>query len=236
MERMFSMLNKLWGIMILVGILVAACNGRIGSVGTAAIDSSKDAVMLCITMLGILSFWMGLMRIAERGGVIAGLSKKLKPVLRFLFPQIPPGHVANEQIAANMIANIFGLGWAATPAGLKAMERLEALEESRRKEMGTENGAAKRKKGHQTKPAPVPRGTANAEMCTFLIMNISSLQLIPVNIIAFRSQYGSVNPAEIIGPAILATVISTITAVIFCKFAQIFKFILYKSLIQSLAS
>ena len=160
------------------------------------------------------------MRIAERGGVIAGLSRKLKPVLRFLFPQIPPGHVANEQIAANMIANIFGLGWAATPAGLKAMESLEELEESRRKEMGTENGAAKRKKGHQTKTAPVPRGTANAEMCTLLIMNISSLQLIPVNIIAFRSQYGSVNPAEIIGPAILATVISTITAVIFCKFVQ----------------
>ncbi len=86
--------------------------------------------------------------------------------------------------------------------------------------MEVQNGAAKRKKGHRTKPAPVPRGTANAEMCTFLIMNISSLQLIPVNIIAFRSQYGSVNPAEIIGPAILATVISTITAVIFCKFAQ----------------
>ena len=152
--------------------------------------------------------------------MIAGLSRKLKPVLRFLFPQIPPGHVANEQIAANMIANIFGLGWAATPAGLEAMESLEELEESRRKEMEVQNGAAKRKKGHRTKPAPVPRGTANAEMCTFLIMNISSLQLIPVNIIAFRSQYGSVNPAEIIGPAILATVISTITAVIFCKFAQ----------------
>ena len=171
-------------------------------------------------MTGVMSFWMGLMRIAERGGVIAGLSRKLKPVLRFLFPQIPPGHVANEQIAANMIANIFGLGWAATPAGLKAMESLEELEESRRKEMEVQNDAAKRKKDHRTKPAPVPRGTANAEMCTFLIMNISSLQLIPVNIIAFRSQYGSVNPAEIIGPAILATVISTITAVIFCKFAQ----------------
>ena len=128
----------------------------------------------------------------------------------FLFPQIPPGHVANEQIAANMIANIFGLGWAATPAGLEAMESLEELEESRRKEMEVQNGAAKRKKGHRTKPAPVPRGTANAEMCTFLIMNISSLQLIPVNIIAFRSQYGSVNPAEIIGPAILSTVISPI--------------------------
>ncbi len=126
--------------------------------------------------------------------------KKVKTCFNIFFPQIPPGHVANEQIAANMIANIFGLGWAATPAGLEAMESLEELEESRRKEMEVQNGAAKRKKGHRTKPAPVPRGTANAEMCTFLIMNISSLQLIPVNIIAFRSQYGSVNPAEIIGP------------------------------------
>ena len=208
-------MNYLWAFMILSGVLFSAFHGTIPAVTGAVLDSAKEAVTLCITMTGVMSFWMGLMRIAERGGVIAGLSKKLKPVLRFLFPQIPPGHVANE-----LIANIFGLGWAATPAGLKAMESLEELEESRRKEMGTENGAAKRKKGHQTKPAPVPRGTANAEMCTFLIMNISSLQLIPVNIIAFRSQYGSVNPAEIIGPAILATVISTITAVIFCKFAQ----------------
>ena len=208
-------MNYLWAFMILSGVLFSAFHGTIPAVTGAVLDSAKEAVTLCITMTGVMSFWMGLMRIAERGGVIAGLSRKLKPVLRFLFPQIPPGHVANEQIA-----NIFGLGWAATPAGLKAMESLEELEESRRKEMGTENGAAKRKKGHQTKPAPVPRGTANAEMCTFLIMNISSLQLIPVNIIAFRSQYGSVNPAEIIGPAILATVISTITAVIFCKFAQ----------------
>ena len=209
-------MNYLWAFMILSGVIFSAFHGTIPAVTGAVLDSAKEAVTLCITMTGVMSFWMGLMRIAERGGVIAGLSRKLKPVLRFLFPQIPPGHVANE----HMIANIFGLGWAATPAGLKAMESLEELEESRRKEMGTENGAAKRKKGHQTKPAPVPRGTANAEMCTFLIMNISSLQLIPVNIIAFRSQYGSVNPAEIIGPAILATVISTITAVIFCKFAQ----------------
>ena len=195
-------MNYLWAFMILSGVIFSAFHGTIPAVTGAVLDSAKEAVTLCITMTGVMSFWMGLMRIAERGGVIAGLSRKLKPVLRFLFPQIPPEHVANEQIAAN------------------AMESLEELEESRRKEMGTENGAAKRKKGHQTKPAPVPRGTANAEMCTFLIMNISSLQLIPVNIIAFRSQYGSVNPAEIIGPAILATVISTITAVIFCKFAQ----------------
>ena len=199
-------MNYLWAFMILSGVIFSAFHGTIPAVTGAVLDSAKEAVTLCITMTGVMSFWMGLMRIAERGGVIAGLSRKLKPVLRFLFPQIPPEHVANEQIAANMIANIFGLGWAATPAGLEAME--------------VQNDAAKRKKDHRTKPAPVPRGTANAEMCTLLIMNISSLQLIPVNIIAFRSQYGSVNPAEIIGPAILATVISTITAVIFCKFAQ----------------
>ena len=199
-------MNYLWAFMILSGVIFSAFHGTIPAVTGAVLDSAKEAVTLCITMTGVMSFWMGLMRIAERGGVIAGLSRKLKPVLIFLFPQIPPGHVANEQIAANMIANIFGLGWAATPAGLEAMESLEELEESRRKEMEVQNGAAKRKKGHRTKPAPVPRGTANAE--------------IPVNIIAFRSQYGSVNPAEIIGPAILATVISTITAVIFCKFAQ----------------
>ena len=180
-------MNYLWAFMILSGVLFSAFHGTIPAVTGAVLDSAKEAVTLCITMTGVMSFWMGLMRIAERGGVIAGLSRKLKPVLRFLFPQIPPEHVANEQIAANM---------------------------------EVQNDAAKRKKDHRTKPAPVPRGTANAEMCTLLIMNISSLQLIPVNIIAFRSQYGSVNPAEIIGPAILATVISTITAVIFCKFAQ----------------
>ena len=213
-------MNYLWAFMILFGVIFSAFHGTLPAVTGAVLDSAKEAVTLCITMTGVMSFWMGLMRIAEKGGVIAGLSRKLKPVLRFLFPQIPPDHIANEHIAANMIANVFGLGWAATPAGLKAMESLEALEESRRKDMGMQNGEAKRKRGHHAKPAPVPRGTANAEMCTFLIMNISSLQLIPVNIIAYRSQYGSVDPAEIIGPAILATVISTITAVIFCKFAQ----------------
>ena len=213
-------MNYLWAFMILFGVIFSAFHGTLPAVTGAVLDSAKEAVTLCITMTGVMSFWMGLMRIAEKGGVIAGLSRKLKPVLRFLFPQIPPDHIANEHIAANMIANVFGLGWAATPAGLKAMESLEALEESRRKDMGMQNGEAKRKRGHHAKQAPVPRGTANTEMCTFLIINISSLQLIPVNIIAYRSQYGSVNPAEIIGPAILATVISTITAAIFCKFTQ----------------
>ena len=137
-------MNYLWAFMILSGVIFSAFHGTIPAVTGAVLDSAKEAVTLCITMTGVMSFWMGLMRIAEKGGVIAGLSRKLKPVLRFLFPQIPPEHVVNEQIAANMIANIFGLGWAATPAGLKAMESLEALDERR---WGRRTVQQKEKKG-----------------------------------------------------------------------------------------
>ena len=196
-------MNYLWAFMILSGVIFSAFHGTIPAVTGAVLDSAKEAVTLCITMTGVMSFWMGLMRIAERGGVIAGLSRKLKPVLIFLFPQIPPGHVANEQIAANMIANIFGLGWAATRAGLKA---LEALQE-RNLELCGQKGTS-RKRGPDI---------ATDEMCTFLIVNISSLQLIPVNIIAYRSQYGSVNPAAVVGPGLIATICSTAAAIIFCK-------------------
>lgn len=221
-------MNYLWAFMILGGVVFSAFYGTLPAVTGAVLDSAKEAVTLCITMAGVMSFWMGLMRIAEKCGIIAGLSRKLKPVLRFLFPKIPPDHIANEYIATNMIANVFGLGWAATPAGLNAMESLEKLEESRREQqmkvlrIQNENTRTIAQRTQNKKINPMPRGTANDEMCTFLIINISSLQLIPVNIIAYRSQYGSVNPAEIIGPAILATAISTLTGVIFCKFAQIF--------------
>lgn len=222
-------MNYLWAFMILGGVVFSAFYGTLPAVTGAVLDSAKEAVTLCITMAGVMSFWMGLMRIAEKCGMIADLSRKLKPVLRFLFPKIPPDHIANEYIATNMIANVFGLGWAATPAGLKAMESLEKLEESRREQqqmkvlrIQNENTRTRAQRTQNKKINPMPRGTANDEMCTFLIINISSLQLIPVNIIAYRSQYGSVNPAEIIGPAILATAISTLTGVIFCKFAQIF--------------
>ena len=135
--------------------------------------------------------------------IIESVSGKLRPVLKFLYPDLPAGHPAQKSIATNMIANFLGLGWAATPAGLKAMEELRELEDDRR--AGRTAGPARKK------------GIAGNEMCTFLIINISSLQLIPVNIIAFRSQYGSVNPAAIVGAGIVATAISTGTAVIFCK-------------------
>lgn len=244
------MLNYLWGGMLLIGIIYAAITGNLSSVTDAALDSAKEAVTLCITMMGVMSFWIGLMRIAENAGIISGATRKLKPFLRFLFPNLPPEHKANEYIATNMIANIFGLGWAATPAGLKAMEALSELEEERRQQSDYSNmkprqqsdynsmkprqqsdynsmksrqhtfsSRSYRQKKNQSK-RPVPLGTANTEMCTFLIVNISSLQLIPVNIIAYRGQYGSVNPAAIVGPAIVATIISTVAGVIFAKIME----------------
>ena len=188
------MLNKLWGIMILLGIVFAAFTGRIGDVGTAALDSSKEAVTLCVTMLGIMSMWTGLMNIAKKAGIIDGLTKALRPVLAFLFPGVPREHKANEYMAANMISNVLGLGWAATPVGLKAMEELKKLNYS----------------SH----------IASTDMCTFLIINISSLQLIPVNIIAYRSQYGSVSPTAILGMGLMATIISTTAGVIFSVVAR----------------
>ena len=203
------MLNCLWGLMLLVGVTYGAFQGRLPELTTAALDSAKDAVSLCITMTGVMSLWVGLMEIAQKSGMIRQAAGKLQPFISFMFPGIPKGHKAREYITTNVIANIFGLGWAATPAGLKAMEALEELEEERRKE-GVRAGS----KGIRI---PVPKGTESNEMCTFLIINISSLQLIPVNIIAYRSQYGSVNPAAIVGPAIVATFVSTAVAVVYCK-------------------
>ncbi len=200
---MFIMLNYLWAAMILLGIIFAAFTGRMPDITNAAIDSSKEAISLCITMMGVMSLWVGLMEIAEKAGLIQSASRRIRPLIRFLFPNLPVGHPAEEHITTNLIANVLGLGWAATPAGLRAMEELGRLEEDRRS-------------GRQ--PGPIQkRGVASNEMCTFLIINISSLQLIPVNVIAYRSQYGSVNPAAIVGAGIIATSISTLAALLYCK-------------------
>lgn len=198
------MLNYLWAGMMLVGIVWGAFHGTLGEVTEEALNSAKEAVTLSISMLGIMSFWCGILKIGEESGLIEAMTKKMRPVIRFLFPKLPEGHPAAEAISTNMIANMLGLGWAATPAGLKAMEELGRLEEERRKNhVGT-----------------VSRGTANNEMCTFLIINISSLQLIPINMIAYRAEYGSVDPMAIVGPALIATTISTMAGVIFCKVMQ----------------
>lgn len=197
------MLNYLWAGMILIGIIFAAFNGRMPDITNAALDSSKEAITLCITMMGVMSFWVGLMEIAAKAGIIRSASRKIRPFVKFLFPELPADHPAQEHITTNIIANVLGLGWAATPAGLRAMEALSKLEEDRRRGL---------------LPGPVrKRGIASNEMCTFLIINISSLQLIPVNVIAYRSQYGSVNPAGIVGAGIAATAVSTIVAVVYCK-------------------
>ena len=196
-------MNLLWGGMLLVGILYGAFNGRMQEITDAVLSASREAVTLCMTMTGILAFWQGLMEVAKDAGLTEQLCRKIRPLIRFLFPEIPENHPAYESISMNFIANFLGLGMAATPAGLKAMKDLESLEE-------------KRRSGRLPDSKPVPPGTASREMCTFLIMNISSLQLIPVTMIAYRSQYGSVNPAAITLPAILATAVSTGVAVIFC--------------------
>ena len=201
MEEWF--MDLLWAGMLIGGMIYAAFSGNLEAVTEAILSSAKEAVQLGIGMAGVLAFWTGLMEIAQDCGLVDRLTRSIRPVIRFLFPDIPDGHRAQEYISLNMIANMLGLGGAATPAGLEAMKALEQIEEERR------NG---RRTGRKR-----PRGTASNEMCTFLILNISSLQLIPVNMIAWRSQYGSSNPETIVGPALLATACSTLTAVIYCK-------------------
>lgn len=197
------MLNYIWGFMILLGILYGSITGNIDIVGNGIIESSKEAVSLCITMLGVMAMWCGIMEIARDAGIIEEATKHIIPVIRRLFPGIPKNHKAWEYISLNIIANILGLGWAATPAGLKAMEELQKIniEECRRRYK--EDWSSK-------------INIATNEMCTFLVLNISSLQLIPVSVITYRSQYGSVNPSLIVAPSILATFISTLVAIIYC--------------------
>ncbi|MBQ7066225.1 MAG: nucleoside recognition protein [Lachnospiraceae bacterium] len=195
------MLNYIWAFMIIIGVLYGSFTGKMAEISQAAIDSSKEAVTLCITMAGVISLWVGLMEIAKSAGLIKKLTKGLGPFIHFMFPRIPKGHESLDYIATNIIANVLGLGWACTPAGLKAMEKLADLEKER---------------GNPAYISDMERIASN-EMCTFLILNISSLQLIPVNMIAYRSQYGSVNPAVIIAPAIVATLFSTLVAIVYCK-------------------
>ncbi len=215
------MMNYLWSGMLLLGIMWGAFHGGLNQVTMGILDGAKDGVSLGLTLLGVLAFWSGILEIAQASGLVDWLAGKLRPVMKFLFPNLDLGHPAVKYMSLNMIANCLGLGSAATPAGLAAFKELEKLEEERR---GRERrGGERRKKdgqekeGQEKKISAQSKGTASNEMCTFLILNISSLQLIPVNIIAYRSQYGSSNPAAIVGPAIAATMASTLAAVVFCK-------------------
>ena len=246
------MLNYMWAVMILAGILYGTFTGNLEAVTSKALDSAGEAVSLCITMAGVMALWMGTMEIGEQSGLMEKMTRGIRPLLQFLFPRIPKDHPALPYISTNIIANVLGLGWACTPAGLKAMEALAKLEEERktpgyeteqvyeaghehgigqRHEPGRENGMEReqetrrmyeikqeieKKEEKKIGMCPQERRASN-EMCTFLILNISSLQLIPVNMIAYRSQYGSTNPAGIIAPALVATTVSTLAAILFCK-------------------
>ncbi|SDW56452.1 spore maturation protein A [Marininema mesophilum] len=182
------MVNYIWLFMILSGVVAGAMQGELDLVTMAALKGAKEGVAVCIGLISILVFWLGMMRIAEDAGLLKKLARLLDPFVRFLFPGVPKGHPAMGYILSNMSANLFGLGNAATPMGLKAMEELQKLN-------------------------PDPK-KATPAMCTLLAINTSSLTLIPTTIIGMRMEHGSVNPTDIIGTTIFATVCSTLVAIL----------------------
>lgn len=202
------MMNNIWFFMLLIGFTYGTLTGHLSEISNSVLEAANDAVELGVTLLGVVSFWCGIMEIAQKSGLVEWISRKMWPVIHFLFPNIPEGHASLKAICTNFVANILGLSWAATPAGLAAMEELKKWREEQCQQE-SKQGLNDFARGENTK--------ASDEMCTFLLINISSLQLIPVNIIAYRSQYGSANPTAIVGPAIIATTVSTAAAILFCK-------------------
>ena len=188
------MLNVIWGFFLIGGILTGAFLGRMDLVTNAVIDGGRNAVELAFTMAGVVAVWSGILKIAEKGGMIDALAEKMEPFLDFLFPEVPRGHAARRYISANFAANFLGLGWAATPAGLLAMEELAKL-----------NGKT---------------GRASNAMCMFLVVNMSSLQLVTGNILAYRAEYGSAAPAEIMGAGIAATLGTTLVGILLAKILE----------------
>ena len=186
------MLNGIWGFFIIGGILTGAFLGRMNFVTQAVITGGRSAIELAFAMAGVVAVWSGILKIAEKGGMIDALAEKMTPLMDFLFPSVPRTHKARKYIATNFAANFLGLGWAATPAGLLAMKELQKLNREE-------------------------KGTASSAMCMFLTVNMTSLQLVTVNILAFRSEYGSHNPAEIVGVGIVATLITTLVGTLAAK-------------------
>lgn len=185
------MMNYLWSGMILLGLIYGTFAGTLDAVTESVINSAREAVSLVISIAGITAFWTGIMKIAEQAGLVEKLAKRTRPLLSFLFPELKNQEKANYYISLNFLSNFLGLSHASTSSGLLAFQELDRLN------------------GHST--------IASRSMCTFLIINVSSLQLLPINIIAYRAQYGSPAPAAIVGPAIFATGMSTLAAVVFCK-------------------
>ncbi|UUZ79497.1 hypothetical protein LJK88_30710 [Paenibacillus sp. P26] len=185
------MVNFIWLFFIVTGFIAAAFQGRIELVTEAVFDGAKSGVTVCFGLISIMVFWLGIMRIAEDAGLLQKLAVLLRPVVRFLFPSVPKDHPAIGYIMSNMSANILGLGNAATPMGIKAMQELQKLNPS--------------------------KDTASPAMCTLLALNTASITLIPTTLIAIRMSYSSANPADIVGTTLLATVVSTLAAVLVDK-------------------
>ncbi|HLO11020.1 MAG TPA: nucleoside recognition domain-containing protein, partial [Pseudoneobacillus sp.] len=181
------MVNYVWVFMTVIGVVFALFNGTMEAVNKAVFDGAKEAVTLCIGLISVLVFWLGMMRIAEESGLLERLSRLFRPLVKILFPEVPPNHPAMGYILSNMISNMFGLGNAATPLGIKAMEELKKL-----------NGG---------------KNSASRSMVTFLAINTASITIIPTTVIAIRINYHSVSPTEIVVPTIIATIISAIGAI-----------------------
>ncbi|MHB8063240.1 MAG: nucleoside recognition domain-containing protein [Ruminiclostridium sp.] len=185
------MLNYIWVGLLLIGFIAGIFNGRIDQVTKAAMDSAQNAVMVCIGLIGVMCLWTGLMKIAEKSGLVTGIGRLVRPILGFLFPDIPKEHPALGAIVMNLVANFFGLGNAATPLGIKAMNELQSLNKDKK--------------------------TATDSMCMFLVLNTAAIQLIPANIIALRTAEGSKKPAEIIVCIWIASICATIMGIIAAK-------------------
>lgn len=207
----------LWGGMLLIGIVYGVLAGNVDEVTKAFVSCSGEAVSLCISMAGITAMWTGMMKIAENSGLVTELAAKMRPMIRFLFPKLDTESKAAHYICLNFLSNVLGLSWASTSSGLCAMKELKELQ--LQKENAEKNTEDSGKKDAVKNSSMI----ASNEMCTFLIINVSSLQLIPVNMIAYRAKYGSADPTAIVGPAILATAVSTAVAVIFCRIAGKYK-------------
>lgn len=188
------MLNIIWVGLILGSIIIGIFNGTMGAVVQAMTTSAQQAVTIALGLIGVMSLWLGLMRIAEEAGLIKFISRLLSPVMRRLFPSVPSDHPAMGAMTLNIAANILGLGNAATPFGLRAMEQLAKLNPC--------------------------QGVATNAMCTFLAINTSSVQLIPATAIAILAANGATNPTAIIFPALVATTCSTVVAIAAVKFFE----------------
>ncbi len=185
------MLNYIWLALVLLAVAIGGWNDRFNDVTQGALDGAKTAVTIALGLIGIMALWLGVMRLAERAGLVQRIARVLRPIMRRLFPDVPPEHPAMGSMVMNMSANMLGLGNAATPLGLRAMRDLESLN-----------------------PRP---GVATNAMCTFLAINTSSVQLIPATAIAILAASGSTRPTAIVGTALLATLCAASVAIISVK-------------------